>query len=132
MAVHGRPLSGQAMRYARSVEAYLQAGARPRWMERLLEIERLLARAERDLEHEWLALRAACAGEEFTRRWTERAHAWDFAALNELVRRHNEYYPVERDLPLDPRTGEFRTVMGRSHRREELGPEWVLARFPAV
>ena len=31
--------------------------------------------------------------------------AADLTELNELIDRHNRYYPIERDLPLDPRTG---------------------------
>jgi len=31
--------------------------------------------------------------------------AADLAQLNELIDRHNRYYPIERNLPLDPRTG---------------------------
>jgi len=33
---------------------------------------------------------------------------------------------------MDPRTGEYLKVRGRTHHRPELGPEWVLERFPAA
>ena len=36
----GKPISARARQNARSVEAYLKAGVRPRWMERLMEIDR--------------------------------------------------------------------------------------------
>ena len=52
--------------------------------------------------------------------------------LNELIRQHNDWYPIERDLPMDPRTGDYVRVHGRSHRRAELTPQWVLERFPAA
>jgi hypothetical protein len=29
----------------------------------------------------------------------------DLARLNELIDRHNRYYPIEANLPIDPRTG---------------------------
>jgi hypothetical protein len=29
----------------------------------------------------------------------------DLASLNDLVDRHNRFYPIERNLPSDPRTG---------------------------
>ena len=35
----GKPLSDRARQSQRSLEAYLRAGVRPRWMERLMEIE---------------------------------------------------------------------------------------------
>ena len=67
----------------------------------------------------------------FARAWADRVGAWDFEDVNELVRQHNDWYPVERDLPMDPRTGEYVKILGRSHHRAELGPDWVLEQFPA-
>jgi len=40
-------------------------------------------------------------------------------------------YPVERDLPVNPRTGEWVSVGGRSFLRPVVGAEWVLREFPA-
>jgi hypothetical protein len=116
----------------RSVDAFLRAGIRPRWMERIIDIERGTAVHRWRLERAYAALRAACAGdrEAFGARWRARARAWPFDDVNELIRQHNEWYPIERDLPMNPRTGEFVTVGGRSHRRVELTPAWVLERFP--
>lgn len=55
-------------------------------------------------------------------------------AVDRLVGRdldeHNRWYPVERDLPMNPRTGEYVPVAGRSYRRPVLGPAWVLEQFP--
>jgi hypothetical protein len=31
--------------------------------------------------------------------------AVDLRVLNELIDRHNRYYPIEADLPMDPKTG---------------------------
>lgn len=126
----GRPLSRHALRYERSLEAHLLANAPPRWMQRLAEIERGLRTAERELGRAYEQLRQA-VGEDrdaFARRWRASAEAWDFEALNEHIRTHNEWYPVERDLPLDPRTGEYRWP----YRRDELDASWVLGRFPAT
>ena len=68
----------------------------------------------------------------FAAEWRERAAAWRFDAVNELIRQHNEWYPVERQLPLNPRTGEYVLVGGRSYRRRPLDAAWVLEHFPAV
>ncbi|MEJ7787589.1 MAG: hypothetical protein WKF96_22525 [Solirubrobacteraceae bacterium] len=62
--------------------------------------------------------------ERFAREWEERAQTWDFHALNDLIRQHNEWYPVERDLPMDPRTGDYVLVHGRTYEREIVGAEW--------
>lgn len=39
---------------------------------------------------------------------------------------------MERNLPVDPRTGEYLTAGRRPYRREPLGPKWILERFPAT
>ena len=51
--------------------------------------------------------------------------------MNELIGQHNEWFPIERQLPIDPRTRDYVLVGGRPYRRDELGPEWVLEKFPA-
>jgi hypothetical protein len=127
----GRPLSERARLSRRSVEDYLRAGGRPRWMERLLEIERGIARERRRLERAYRRLRAECPPERFPERWREVAHGWRFDALNELIAQHNDWYPIERDLPMDVRTRDYVRVGGRSYRRAPLGPAWVLDEFPA-
>jgi hypothetical protein len=129
----GRPISERARQSQRSLEAYLRAGVRPRWMERLIEIERGTKRERRRLQTVYEALREEC-GEDtaiFARRWQAIARAWRFDELNELIRTHNEWYPVERDLPMDLRTRDYVLINGRSYRRRELGPDWVLEQFPA-
>ena len=128
----GRPISRRARLAQRSVEAYLRAGIRPRWMERLDDIERGMAAHTKRLERAYRALREEHAGDPdgFARHWSARALSWRFDELNELIRQRNEWFPIERDLPMNPRTGDYVQVSGRSYRRPELGPEWVLAHFP--
>ena len=133
---YGKPLSRRARQTKRSVESYLRGGVMPRYIERLREIEvttqshhRLLARA-----HRLLAKEVDGDADEFARRWRAYAHAQArrFEDLNQLIREHNEWYPVERNLPLDPRTRDYVKLAGRSYRRSEIGPEWVLEQFPPV
>ncbi len=128
----GRPLSSRAAQTQRSIEAYLKAGVRPRWMERVSEIDAAIARERRELSHAYRALRSECAGDAatFAERWHELAEHWPFGALNELIEQHNAWYPIERDLPLNPRTGDYVRVGGRSYRRPVLGPAWILQQFP--
>jgi hypothetical protein len=130
----GRPLSRTAMQYQRSLEGYLQAGNRPRWMERLAEIDRGVAVATRQLAAAYRALREEHADDPaaFARPWRELARSWSFEEHNTLVRQHNEWYPIERQLPVDPRTGEYVAIHGRSYRRPELDAAWILERFPAA
>jgi hypothetical protein len=54
-----------------------------------------------------------------------------FDDLNDLIERHNRWYPVESRLPMDPRRGDYGLVNGRDYRLEPLDDGWVLERFPA-
>jgi hypothetical protein len=129
----GKPLSRRARHTRRSVEAYLAAGVMPRYMERLNEIEAERARIKTQLGRAHRRLREAYGEdrEAFARAWNARAHGWRFDEINELIRIHNEWYPVEAGLPLNPRTGDYVMLRGRTYRRSPLGPEWVLEQFPA-
>jgi hypothetical protein len=120
----GEPLSERARQRQRSIEAYLRGEALPRYMQRAAEIDRAVKQHERELGRAY-----EIPGER--ERWREVAATWDFEAVNELIRQHNEWYPVERDLPMNPRTKDYVLINGHSYRREELGPDWILARFPA-
>jgi hypothetical protein len=131
-SVVGKPLSRRARQTKRSVEAYLRAGGVPRYMERLRDIDAELALHSYRLQRTYRTLERACRGdaEAFARRWRERAQAWRFDRVNQLIREHNTWYPAETGLPMDPRTGDYVRRRGRSYRRTEVGPEWVLERFP--
>ena len=50
--------------------------------------------------------------------------------MNELIARHNRWYPVESRLPLDPRTGDYVLVNGKHYAKAPLDATWVLERFP--
>jgi hypothetical protein len=130
----GRPLSRRARQTQRSVEAYLKSGVRPRWMERLSEIDQGIAAEKQRLGRLYRRLQDECGRDpaSFARRWRAIARTWPFEALNELIEQHNEWYPVERQLPMDPRTRDYVRLGGRSYRRPVLGPDWVLEHFPAV
>jgi len=128
----GRPFSDRAHQTQRSLEHYLKAGMRPRWMERLIEIERGTKRERRRLQEAYAGLEEECGRDRarFDRRWRAIADAWSFGELNDLIRTHNEWYPVERDLPMDVRTRDYVLVNGRSYRRRELDAAWILEQFP--
>jgi hypothetical protein len=129
----GKPLSRRARQTRRTVEAYLKAGGVPRYMERLNEIDMGIRMQTMRLETAYTRLRAACEHDAdlFARRWREQAEGWRLERLNQLIREHNDWYPIETHLPMDPRTGDFVRRAGRSYRREELTVEWILALFPA-
>jgi hypothetical protein len=120
------------MQHPSVVEAYLKAGVRPRWMERIAEIDHSIAFHKRDYGRRYRRLRERYGDDTaaFAARWREIAAAARFDELNELIEQHNEYYPIERDLPMDIRTRDYVLINGRSYRRPMLGPDWVLEHFP--
>ena len=129
----GTPLSRRARHAQRSVEAYLKGGGRPQWMERVMEIDRRTSQERLRFEAAYHELRDACREEAHlvAERW--RTHAREARyddGLNELIDKHNQWYPIERDLPMDLRTRDYVLVNGRSYRRPRIDPEWVLEQFP--
>ena len=62
--------------------------------------------------------------------WRSLAARWDFSEVNDLIERHNRWYPVEARLAMDPRSRDFVKVGGRDYRREPLDADWVLRLFP--
>ena len=93
-------------------------------MARLREIDALVAQHEQQLADAYEDVGADASA------WSAVALGWDFAEVNELIDRHNRWYPAERRLPMDPSTGDYALVNGRSYRRRPLDATWVLERFP--
>lgn len=126
------PLSERQLYTQRTVEDYLRGAVMPRYMERLRDITRQTEGHVRALGDAHAALRADHAGDPqgFAEAWRARVAAWPFGETNELIEQHNEWYPVERQLPFDLRTRDYVLIAGRSYRREPLTAEWALSRFP--
>jgi hypothetical protein len=101
-------------------------------MERLREIHDEYAVHRLQLEHRYRQLASDCGddGDLFAERWRSIAARWNFDHVNELIRQHNDYYPIEAQLAVDPRTGDYVTLGGRPYWREPLDADWVLELFP--
>jgi RecB family exonuclease len=129
----GKPLRRRYRNFTPDPAGYLVSSGGPLpYMQRLKAIEELTQAQLERLEEAWRALAAECRGEEFARRWRERVARWSFHEVNDLIARHNRWYPIESRLPMDPRTGDFVRVGGRSYRRRPLDAAWALERFPAT
>ena len=132
--VRGKPLPRRLRNFRPSVEGYVVSLGGPRaYMVRLREIEHETEELETTLRERRRELAAASADAgEFARRWrAEAAKPW-FSEVNDLVERHNRYYPAEARLPMDPRTKDYALVNGKPYRRRELDAAWVLERLPPV
>ncbi|MFN2469342.1 MAG: hypothetical protein ABR521_14585 [Gaiellaceae bacterium] len=129
----GRPLPRRLRNFQPSVESFAAALGGPLpYMARLREIEALTAAHERALEEARAALALECRDDpaSFGRRWSAVAAGWDFTAVNDLIGRHNRFFPAESRLPMDPLTRDFVLVNGRHYSRRPLGARWILERFP--
>jgi hypothetical protein len=102
-------------------------------MLRLREIEQRTEAHMTDLGVAWHELAIECAEDEagFRDAWLERALAPAFYEINDLIDRHNRWYPIESRLPMDPRTGDYALVNGKDYRLRPLDSAWILDRFPA-
>ena len=134
IALTGKPLPIRARHFRPSADAYLLATRGPLpYMLRLREIEQQTEAHESILRDAWLSLADECDDDDarFRLQWeaTARAHAFD--EVNDLIDRHNRWYPVESRLPMDPRRRDYALVNGRDFRLDELDAAWVLERFPA-
>ena len=137
-ALEGSPHAGRRVRprplpLQRSVERYvLSSGGPLPYMLRLREIEEVTASHERALaeRRRELAEELGDRPEEFTRRWHTVAERWSFADVNDLIERHNRWYPVEARLPMDVRRRDFALVNGERYDKRPLDAAWILERFP--
>jgi hypothetical protein len=133
--VVGRRLNIRLRNFRPSEDSYLASLGGPLpYMVRLRKIEEESDWHGAELHRRWCALAAGCDGnpDAFLRAWLRQAERWNFAAVNELIDKHNRYYPAEARLPMDPRTGDFILVAGKHYRKPLLDAGWVLERFPPV
>jgi hypothetical protein len=123
--LRGKPLPRRLRNFRPAADSYVAALGGPLpWMQRLREIEVLTDEHERLLAAAREELGSGAA-------WRATLEKWDFGAVNELIDRHNRYYPAESRLPMDPRTGDFALINGLPYRRAPLDGAWALDRFPA-
>lgn len=130
--LRGKPLPIRPRLFRSSADAYLLATRGPLpYMLRLREIEQRIEEHETALRAAWHALAQSCDGDAaFAREWIACARRVSFDEVNDLIDRHNRWYPVESRLPMDPRRGDYALVNGRDYRLDPLDAEWVLERFP--
>jgi hypothetical protein len=123
----GKPLRRRLRNFQAEADLYLASLGGPLpYMQRLRRI---------DEETETIRVQLAEAYEQHRdgpAEWRRIAERWDFGEVNDLIERHNRWFPVESRLPMDPRSRDFVPVGGRPYRRNLLDAAWVLEQFPAV
>jgi hypothetical protein len=122
----GKPLRRRLRNFVPEPDLYVASMGGPLpYMQRLRQIEHeteqhleRLAEAYAEQRHDPVA-------------WRRTAERWSFHAVNELIDRHNHWYPLEARLPMDPRSRDFVKVGGRRYERQPLDAAWILERVPA-
>jgi hypothetical protein len=124
--LRGRELALRLRNFRPDAGAYLASLGGPLpYMARLREIDALTSQHEQQLADAYETVGGDAEA------WQALVRRWDFGEVNELIDRHNRWYPAESRLPMDPRTGDYALVNGRSYRRRPLDASWALERFPS-
>jgi hypothetical protein len=110
----------------------LAIGGAPAWSRRLKRIHDLTLAATAQLQGEWHRTAAQARGDRqrFAAAWQQHAVSYDFAQINDLVDRHNRYFPAEANLPMDIKTHDYVSYSGGDYRRQPLDAAWIVAQFP--
>ena len=129
--LRGKPLPLRLRNFRPTADGYLASLGGPLpYMIRLREIEALTLEHEQSLAAARDRLAADVPRDRLADAWREVVAGWSFDEVNELIERHNRWYPVEARLPMDPRRRDYVLVNGRDYRLATLDAEWALARFP--
>jgi|SRR5581483_2238205 len=121
----GRPLRRRLRNFRAEPDTYVASLGGPLpYMKRLRQIEEEIALHVEELREAYASRTGAAA-------WRRLAERWDFGEVNELIEKHNRWYPIEARLPMDPKSRDFVRVAGRTYRLEPLDAAWILDRFPA-
>ena len=130
--LRGAPLPLRLRNFRPEAESYLASLGGPLpYMVRLREIDAMTSAHEQALAVAREQLAAEVPPERFAEAWQELVESWSFYEVNELIARHNRWFPVESRLPMDPRRRDYALVNGRDYRRQPLDAAWALGHFPA-
>jgi hypothetical protein len=130
--LRGKALRLRLRNFRPAADGYLSALGGPLpFMVRLRTITEMTAEHERRLGDAWKELAATGLDDEaFAAAWRAEVGSWSFDEVNDLIDRHNRFYPIESRLPMDPRTRDYALVGGEDYRRRPLDAAWALERFP--
>ena len=121
----GKALPRRIRRFGVQAHTYLPSLGGPLpYMQRLRQIDDAIEEHERRLAAAYEQHRDDPAG------WRRVAERWNFTEVNDLIERHNRWYPVEARLAMNPRTRDYVQVGGKPYRRELLDLDWILRKFP--
>ncbi len=104
----GKPLKIPQANFTISLENKVKSMfGPPHYATRARRIENITQKLIEDLavEHENMKQEYDDRPEVFARKWQELIASLELDDLNELIEKHNQYYPMEANLQIDPETG---------------------------
>src|SRR5581483_2564722 len=110
----GQPLRRRLRNFRPEPDTYVASLGGP------LPYMRRLRLIEEETEEHLRRLAEAHASRRDAASWRRVAERWDFGEINELIDKHNRWYPIEARLAMDPRSRDFVKLGGRPYRRERL------------
>jgi hypothetical protein len=119
------PQKRRIRRFRPEADRYLASLGGPLpYMQRLRQIDELTE------EHEHRLAAARAEHRDDPAAWRRVAERWNFTEVNDLIERHNRWYPIEARLAMNPRTRDYVQVGGKPYRRDLLDADWILRKFP--
>lgn len=129
--LRGAPLPLRLRNFRPDAEGYLASLGGPLpFMVRLREIEAMTCAHVEALARARDRVASDVPAAELADAWRRELEGWSFDEVNDLIERHNRWYPVEARLPMDPRSGDYALVNGRDYRKQPLDAAWALEQVP--
>jgi hypothetical protein len=133
IATAGKSLTISASPYPVEVAGYLRAAAGPpAWSRRLARIQQLISELRESLaialaEHR---IRFSGRSQQLQQSWQRHVAAIDLASINELIDKHNLYYPTEAQLRMQWPNGRYILPQGMQFPMPRLTSAALLQEFP--
>ncbi|MDY6910966.1 MAG: hypothetical protein SVM79_01200 [Chloroflexota bacterium] len=104
----------------------------PHYASRARSIETITHRLLEDLTFEYARMTDEYREKPdlFASKWKELLHSLELDAVNDLIDRHNTYYPIEANLRIDPDSGAYLNGSIPLQAKEHITVDWLLEKFP--
>jgi len=132
--VIGKPLNIPEVNFTIPLEKkVLAVSGPPYYAVRARQIEQLTDQLMKDLtiNYRKMAEQFGHHPEVFSRRWKKAVESIELDMLNDLIERHNNYFPIEANLAIDPKSEALMFGAAPWEPKEKVTTESLLQRFPA-
>ena len=132
--LQGKPLTIQLSPFTQNRDALITGMlGPPAWALRLKQIHDRREQLKASLDASWAELARRWRGrpEQFDTQWRNHLTKLDLAPLNTLIKKHNDYYPIEARLAIIYPTGQYHIPFGIEYPQQLVTVERLLDDYPA-